>query len=45
VTADGAANGEQKLQWVDTQSPYLNGQIGLANFPGCHTRYEAVHVF
>ena len=38
-------DGKQKIQWIDTHSPYLKGQIGLANFPGCHTRYEAVHVF
>ncbi len=38
------ANGEQKLQWADKESPYRNGQIGLANYPGCHTRFEAVHV-
>jgi ADP-ribosylglycohydrolase len=40
-----AVNGEQRFEWVDGQSPYLNGQIGLANFPGCHTRYETIHVF
>jgi hypothetical protein len=41
---DVLVDGKQKLSWNDTKSPYLYGQIGFANFPGCHTRYEAVHV-
>lgn len=31
-----------RLEWTDADRPYLNGQIGLANFAGCHTRYHAV---
>ncbi len=31
-----------RIKWTDADTPYLNGQIGLANFPGCHTRYETV---
>lgn len=31
-----------KLEWVDEDNPYLNGQIGLANFSGCHTSFEQV---
>lgn len=30
------------LDWEDSNNPYLNGQIGLANFSGCHTCYETV---
>ncbi len=50
VKAEGAcltvsADGTQKLCWTDQEAPYLNGQIGLANFPGCHTRFEVLHVF
>lgn len=40
----GPAEGGPALEWEDTLDPYQNGQIGLANFPGCHTRYEALHV-
>ncbi len=32
------------LTWVDADSPYLHGQIGLSNFAGCHTRFETVRV-
>lgn len=39
------ANNTSDLRWVDQELPYLNGQIGLANFPGCHTRFEVIHVF
>ncbi len=35
---------ETRLEWTDANAPYLNGQIGLANFAGCHTRYEEVTV-
>jgi len=35
--------GGPRLQWTD-DSPCHNGQIGLANFAGCHTRYESVAV-
>lgn len=33
---------DARLEWTDSDAPYLNGQIGLANFAGCHTRYEEV---
>ncbi|NOZ29960.1 MAG: ADP-ribosylglycohydrolase family protein [Chloroflexi bacterium] len=33
-----------QLTWSDDDDPYLKGQIGLSNFAGCHTRYEAVYV-
>ena len=33
--------GETKLTWRDENAPYLNGQIGLSNFAGCHTRFES----
>lgn len=38
------AAGGPRLEWTDEQAPYLHGQIGLSNFPGCHTRYEAMWV-
>ncbi|RLD05904.1 MAG: hypothetical protein DRI32_03455, partial [Chloroflexi bacterium] len=31
-----------RLTWTDSKTTYFNGQIGLANFAGCHTRYEEV---
>ncbi|MBN1319102.1 MAG: ADP-ribosylglycohydrolase family protein [Anaerolineales bacterium] len=37
--------GGPELEWIDDLSPYLNGQIGLSNFGGCHTRFERVAVF
>ncbi|MFQ5856489.1 MAG: ADP-ribosylglycohydrolase family protein [Anaerolineae bacterium] len=33
-----------RLEWVDENRPYLNGQIGLSNFASCHTRFEEVSV-
>ena len=38
----GWITGGPELAWEDEESPYLNGQIGLSNYPGCHTRYESV---
>jgi len=32
------------LRWRDEDAPYLSGQIGLGNGPGCHTRFERVAV-
>ncbi|MFN2134942.1 MAG: ADP-ribosylglycohydrolase family protein [Candidatus Promineifilaceae bacterium] len=32
------------LDWVDESEPYLNGQIGLANFAGCHTEFSGFSV-
>lgn len=29
-----------RLTWQDPDTPFRHGQIGLANFPACHTRYE-----
>jgi hypothetical protein len=29
-----------RLTWQDPSSPFRHGQIGLANFPACHTHYE-----
>ncbi len=29
-----------RIQWEDEAGPFLHGQIGLANFTGCHTAYE-----
>ena len=48
VTAVGdelavAAGERPLLRWRDDQ-PYLYGQIGLGNGPGCHTRFERVEV-
>ena len=37
-------DGETMLEWRDDDAPYLNGQIGLSNFAGCHTRYEYVKI-
>jgi hypothetical protein len=40
-----AGTGDQTLiDWTDGERPYLHGQIGLSNFPGCHTRFEEFHV-
>ncbi len=33
-----------QIRWEDKAGPYLNGQIGLANFAGCHTAYEEYSV-
>ena len=33
------AVGNVRINWIDDNAPYLNGQIGLANFAGCHTAY------
>ena len=41
----GAVEGGPELVWQDeVAAPYLQGQIGLSNFAGCHTRYEEVRV-
>jgi ADP-ribosylglycohydrolase len=34
----------QSLSWRDTESPYLNGQIGLSSWNGGHTRFQSVRV-
>ena len=39
-----SVDGRVVLEWVDTDRPYLGGQVGLSNFQGCHTRYEHVRV-
>ncbi len=39
-----AIDGQALLRCVDHNQPYLTGQIGLSNFSGSHTRYEAVAV-
>jgi len=39
----GEVDGVRLVEWVDTDRPYLNGQIGLVNFSGCHTRFSSVH--
>lgn len=39
-----AVDGQILLQWRDADAPYLNGQIGLGNGSGCHTRFERVAV-
>ena len=43
-----SATGGPELEWTDDgpdgTRPYLQGQIGVSNFAGCHTRYEAIHV-
>jgi ADP-ribosylglycohydrolase len=49
VTATGneltvAADGQPLLRWRDHDAPYLHGQIGVGNGPGCHTRFERVAV-
>jgi hypothetical protein len=49
ITAQGAtvtvaAGGQALLRWHDQDAPYLSGQIGLGNGPGCHTRFERVSV-
>ena len=40
----GSIGGGPELTWWDEETPYLNGQIGLSNFAGCHTRYDAVEI-
>ena len=37
-------NNKTRLEWCDDHAPYLNGQIGLSNFSGCHTRYEYIKI-
>jgi hypothetical protein len=39
-----AAVGNVRINWTDENSPYLNGQIGFANFAGCHTAYERIQI-
>ena len=39
-----SVNGQQLLTWADTDAPYLSGQIGLSNGPGCHTRFLRLQV-
>ena len=38
----GWITGGPELVWEDEEAPYLNGQIGLSNFGGCHTRFDSV---
>ena len=49
VTVQGSTlsvrvDGIPLMEWTDDETPYRHGQIGLSNFPGCHTRYENVQV-
>ena len=37
-------DGETVLDHTDVDAPYLQGQIGLANGPGCRTRFERLQV-
>jgi hypothetical protein len=39
-----AVDGETVLDHTDAGAPYLHGQIGLANGPGCRTRFERLQV-
>ncbi len=39
-----AAIGDARIAWADDNTPHLNGQIGFANFAGCHTAYERVEI-
>ncbi len=39
-----AVDGETLLDFIDADAPYLTGQIGLANGPGCRTRFERLQV-
>jgi ADP-ribosylglycohydrolase len=39
-----AIDGETVLDHTDVNAPYLHGQIGLANGPGCRTRFERLQV-
>ena len=39
-----AVDGETVLDFTDADAPYLSGQIGLANGPGCRTRFERLQV-
>ncbi|MEN8171492.1 MAG: ADP-ribosylglycohydrolase family protein [Chloroflexota bacterium] len=41
-TLTGWVGSGPRLKWTDSDAPYLNGQIGVANFSGCHTRFESV---
>ncbi len=36
----GWVDGGPELSWEDGDAPFLHGQIGLANFPRCHTRFH-----
>ena len=37
------ADGSQTVEWQDTDTPHLYGQIGFSNLNG-HTCYESVHI-
>lgn len=39
-----SVDGKAVFEWRDEEKPHLAGQIGLANFAGCHTRFERVDV-
>jgi hypothetical protein len=39
VRLTGWVDGGPELNWED-DAPFLHGQIGLANFPHCHTRFH-----
>ena len=41
---EGSVENGPRLQWQDDETPYLQGQIGLSNFCGCHTAFEDVRV-
>jgi ADP-ribosylglycohydrolase len=38
------ASDKTLIDWQDGDAPYLYGQVGLSNFPGCHTRFEEVWI-
>jgi hypothetical protein len=42
-TLTGWIRGGPRLEWTDA-APHINGQIGLVNFNGCHTRFLEVEV-
>ncbi len=41
---DVSVNGQEVLQYVDEDRPYLSGQIGFCNFHGSHTHYKSFAV-
>ena len=41
---DVYVNDQLVLSFKDTESPYLNGQIGFSNFNGSHTHYKSFRV-
>lgn len=39
-----SVDGVHLMSWQDQDRPYLTGQIGFSNYPGCQTCYEALDV-